>query len=123
MFLFLQVQEKKVKKVSVMNTDPSRVVGNGDIASSSVSSIPKQHLENGNYPDKSYNCLSNNISLPTDTRSALRLPVVVVLTLIILSCTCISGNVQLRVVYFTIFIFDPCKLFGTYCMHLLGAFL
>ncbi|XP_019193832.1 PREDICTED: serine/threonine protein phosphatase 2A 55 kDa regulatory subunit B beta isoform isoform X2 [Ipomoea nil] len=73
---FWKVQEKKLKKVSVMNTDPSRVVGNGDIASSSVSSIPKQRLENGNYPDKSYNCLSNNISLPTDTRAALRLPVV-----------------------------------------------
>ncbi|CAH9052393.1 unnamed protein product [Cuscuta europaea] len=73
---FWKVQEKKVKKISVMNTDPSRAVGNGDIGSSSVSSNPVQYNENGSFREKSYNSLSNSISFPIESRASLRLPVV-----------------------------------------------
>ncbi|PPD91990.1 hypothetical protein GOBAR_DD11082 [Gossypium barbadense] len=44
---FWKVQEKKVKKISDMNLDPSKAVGNGSIASSSNSSSPKPCLANG----------------------------------------------------------------------------
>ncbi|CAN4089069.1 unnamed protein product [Withania somnifera] len=73
---FWKVQEKKVKKISDMNIDPSRAVGNGSVASSSVSSSPKQCLANGGYGDRSSNCLSNDSSFPPGGFSSLRLPVV-----------------------------------------------
>ncbi|KAK4349873.1 hypothetical protein RND71_029186 [Anisodus tanguticus] len=73
---FWKVQEKKVKKVSDMNIDPSRAVGKASVASSSVSSSPKQCLANGSYADRSFNCLSNDLSFPPGGFSALRLPVV-----------------------------------------------
>lgn len=82
LLLFLiQVQEKKVKKLSDMTIDPPRAVGNGSVASSSVSSSPKQCLANGSNADRSFNCLSNDLSFPPGGISSLRLPVVVVLKL------------------------------------------
>ncbi|KAL0441435.1 UNVERIFIED_CONTAM: Serine/threonine protein phosphatase 2A regulatory subunit B beta isoform [Sesamum radiatum] len=56
---YWKVQEKKVKKISEMNLDPSKAAGNGSVASSSVSSSSKQCLANGGY-----NCLSNDLSFP-----------------------------------------------------------
>jgi len=72
----VQVQEKKVKKISEMNVDPSKAIGNGSIASSSNSSIGKQYLANGG--DK-YDLPSNDFSIPPGGFPSLRLPVVVVL--------------------------------------------
>ncbi|KAK6148702.1 hypothetical protein DH2020_016227 [Rehmannia glutinosa] len=71
-----RVQEKKVKKIADMNADPSKAAGNGIVASSSVSSSPKQCLANGGNPDRSYNCLSNDLSFPPGGIPSLRLPVV-----------------------------------------------
>ncbi|KAK6124960.1 hypothetical protein DH2020_041305 [Rehmannia glutinosa] len=73
---FWKVQEKKVKKIADMNADPSKAAGNGIVASSSVSSSPKQCLANGGNPDRSYNCLSNDLSFPPGGIPSLRLPVV-----------------------------------------------
>ncbi|KAG6736569.1 hypothetical protein POTOM_060567 [Populus tomentosa] len=73
---YWKVQEKKVKKISEMNVDPSKAIGNGSIASSSNSSIGKQYLANGG--DK-YNLPSNDFSIPPGGFPSLRLPVVVVL--------------------------------------------
>ncbi|XP_052182780.1 serine/threonine protein phosphatase 2A 55 kDa regulatory subunit B beta isoform isoform X4 [Diospyros lotus] len=64
---FWKVQEKKVKKISEMNVDPSK--GNGGVASSSISSAARPYLANGGYPDKPYNCPQGGIP-------SLRLPVV-----------------------------------------------
>ncbi|MBA0807599.1 hypothetical protein Gohar_023394, partial [Gossypium harknessii] len=72
---FWKVQEKKVKKISDMNLDPSKAVGNGSIASSST---PKHCLANGGSPDRSYNYLGNDFSFPPGGLPSLRLPVVVV---------------------------------------------
>ncbi|XP_020548324.1 serine/threonine protein phosphatase 2A 55 kDa regulatory subunit B beta isoform isoform X1 [Sesamum indicum] len=69
---YWKVQEKKVKKISEMNVDPSKAAGNGSVASSSVSSSSKQCLANGGY-----NCLSNDLSFPPGGIPSLRLPVVV----------------------------------------------
>ncbi|CAL5327859.1 unnamed protein product [Camellia sinensis] len=69
------VQEKKVKKISDMNIDPSKAVGNGGIASSSVSSSPRSYLANGGYTDRSCNNLSNDFSFPPGGIPSLRLPV------------------------------------------------
>ncbi|GLU14364.1 hypothetical protein SLE2022_309400 [Rubroshorea leprosula] len=74
---FWKVQEKKIKKISDMNLDPSKGVGNGSIASSSNSSIPRPCLANGGYPDKFCNSLSNDFSFPPGGIPSLRLPVVV----------------------------------------------
>ncbi|CAO2814690.1 unnamed protein product [Amaranthus hypochondriacus] len=74
---FWKVQEKKVKKISDMNMDTSKGAGNGSVASSSISSSSKQHLENGGYPDKSSSSLNNDLSFPPGGISSLRLPVVV----------------------------------------------
>lgn len=72
------MQEKKVKKISEMNVDPSKVVGNGSLASSSNStSSPKPHLANGGCQDRS--CPSNDFSFPAGGIPSLHLPVVVVL--------------------------------------------
>ncbi|KAG5601956.1 hypothetical protein H5410_033326, partial [Solanum commersonii] len=73
---FWKVQEKKVKKISDLNIDPSRGVANGSIPSSSVSSSQKQYLVNGCYTDGSSECLSNDLSVPPGGLPALRLPVV-----------------------------------------------
>ncbi|XP_076908454.1 serine/threonine protein phosphatase 2A 55 kDa regulatory subunit B beta isoform-like isoform X2 [Bidens hawaiensis] len=63
---FWKVQEKKAKKVAEMNVDPLKAVGNGSIASSSVSSINKSsHTTNGEYKDFSSGAIQS-----------LRLPVV-----------------------------------------------
>ncbi|PPD92263.1 hypothetical protein GOBAR_DD10807 [Gossypium barbadense] len=70
---FWKVQEKKVKKISDMNLDPSKAVGNGSIASSST---PKLCLANGGSPDRSYNYLGNDFSFPPGGLPSLRLPVV-----------------------------------------------
>ncbi|PPR93724.1 hypothetical protein GOBAR_AA26955 [Gossypium barbadense] len=68
-----EVQEKKVKKISDMNLDPSKAVGNGSIASSSS---PKHCLANGGSPDRSYNYLGNDFSFPPGGLPSLHLPVV-----------------------------------------------
>ncbi|KAL0415133.1 UNVERIFIED_CONTAM: Serine/threonine protein phosphatase 2A regulatory subunit B beta isoform [Sesamum latifolium] len=68
---YWKVQEKKVKKISEMNVDPSKAAGNGSVASSSVSSSSKQCLANGGY-----NCLSSDLSFPPGGIPSLRLPVV-----------------------------------------------
>ncbi|XP_047311056.1 serine/threonine protein phosphatase 2A 55 kDa regulatory subunit B beta isoform-like [Impatiens glandulifera] len=73
---FWKVQEKKVKKISEMNVDPSTTVGNSNVASSSISSAPKPHLANGGCIDKSYNNLSSDSSIPQGGVPSLRLPVV-----------------------------------------------
>lgn len=72
-----QVQEKKVKKVSEMNVDPSKTIANGSVASSSSLSSPKTHLANG--ACQSFSSLSNDISFPPGGIPSLRLPQVVVL--------------------------------------------
>ncbi|KAJ6342742.1 hypothetical protein OIU78_010627 [Salix suchowensis] len=72
---YWKVQEKKVKKISEMNVDPSKAVGNGGVASSSNSSIGKQYLANGG--DKSHNLPSNDLSIPPGGFPSLRLPVVI----------------------------------------------
>ncbi|KAJ6715351.1 SERINE/THREONINE-PROTEIN PHOSPHATASE 2A 55 KDA REGULATORY SUBUNIT B [Salix viminalis] len=71
---YWKVQEKKVKKISEMNVDLSKAVGNGGVASSSNSSIGKQYLANGG--DKSHNLPSNDLSIPPGGFPSLRLPVV-----------------------------------------------
>ncbi|CAL9009835.1 unnamed protein product [Prunus brigantina] len=75
---FWKVQEKKVKKISDMNVDPSKAVGNGNLASSSNLGSSKTHLANGGCPDRSFSCLSNDISFPPGGIPSLRLPQVVV---------------------------------------------
>ncbi|KAH7858426.1 hypothetical protein Vadar_023756 [Vaccinium darrowii] len=70
---YWKVQEKKVKKISEMNIDPSKAVGNGGVPSSSVSSSSRSHLANGGYPEKS----CNDFPFPPGGIPSLRLPVVV----------------------------------------------
>ncbi|XP_062008580.1 serine/threonine protein phosphatase 2A 55 kDa regulatory subunit B beta isoform-like isoform X3 [Rosa rugosa] len=72
---FWKVQEKKVKKVSEMNVDPSKTVANGSVGSSSSLSNPKMHLANGGC--QSFSSLSNDISFPPGGIPSLRLPQVV----------------------------------------------
>ncbi|OVA11772.1 Protein phosphatase 2A [Macleaya cordata] len=74
---FWKVQEKKVKKISEMNVDPSKTVGNGSLAGSSTSTSPKPYLANGGSPQRSYNYLSNDFSFPPGGVPSLHLPVVV----------------------------------------------
>nr|KJB70308.1 hypothetical protein B456_011G067400 [Gossypium raimondii] len=66
---FWKVQEKKVKKISEMNLDPPKAVGNGCVASSSNSNSPTPCLANGGSPD-------NDFSFPPGGLPSLRLPVV-----------------------------------------------
>ncbi|CAJ1955373.1 unnamed protein product [Sphenostylis stenocarpa] len=73
---FWKVQEKKVKKISEMNVDPSKSMGNGCIASSSNSSSSRPYLANGGSPDRSYNYISNDFSFPPGGIPSLRLPMV-----------------------------------------------
>ncbi|XP_041000117.1 serine/threonine protein phosphatase 2A 55 kDa regulatory subunit B beta isoform-like isoform X1 [Juglans microcarpa x Juglans regia] len=70
---FWKVQEKKIKKISCMNLDPLKAVGNGSVASSSNSVCSKSYLANGGYPDKS----SNDFSFPPGGIPSLHLPMVV----------------------------------------------
>ncbi|CAI0462148.1 unnamed protein product, partial [Linum tenue] len=71
-----EVQEKKVKKISEMNVDPSKAVGNGSVASSSNSSAPKPYLANGGCTDRLHNSSGNDFSIPAGGFPSLRLPVV-----------------------------------------------
>ncbi|CAN1162376.1 Serine/threonine protein phosphatase 2A 55 kDa regulatory subunit B beta isoform [Linum perenne] len=75
---FWKVQEKKVKKITEMNVDPSKAIGNGSVASSSNSSAPKPCLANGGCIDRLHNSLSNDFKIPAGGFPSLRLPVVVV---------------------------------------------
>ena len=86
------MQEKKVKKISEVNIDPSKTVGNGGFASSSVSSSSRSYLANGEYPDRSSNCLSNDFSFPPGGIPSLHLPVVVVLDLNYLLSFCNNSH-------------------------------
>ena len=70
-----QVQEKKIKKISEMNVDPSKAIGNGVVGGSSSS---RAYLANGGSSDRSYNYLSNDFSFPPGGIPSLKLPVVVV---------------------------------------------
>ncbi|KAJ0755609.1 putative transcription factor WD40-like family [Helianthus annuus] len=73
---FWKVQEKKIKKIADLNLDPVKAVGNGSIASSSVSSVNYLlHTGNGEYTDKSYTSLNKDFSSSGAIQS-LRLPVV-----------------------------------------------
>ncbi|CAN1217996.1 Serine/threonine protein phosphatase 2A 55 kDa regulatory subunit B beta isoform [Linum perenne] len=74
---FWKVQEKKVKKITEMNVDPSKAIGNGSVASSSNSSAPKPCLANGGCIDRLHNSLSNDFKIPAGGFPSLRLPVVV----------------------------------------------
>ncbi|KAH9664841.1 serine/threonine protein phosphatase 2A 55 kDa regulatory subunit B beta isoform [Citrus sinensis] len=64
-----EVQEKKVKKIADMNVDPSKAVGNGNVASSSNNVSPKPYLANGGSPSKEF-------SFPPGGIPSLRLPTV-----------------------------------------------
>uniref|UniRef100_A0A7N2LKS5 Serine/threonine-protein phosphatase 2A 55 kDa regulatory subunit B n=1 Tax=Quercus lobata TaxID=97700 RepID=A0A7N2LKS5_QUELO len=75
---FWKVQEKKIKKISDMNLDSSKAVGNCSVASSSNSISPRPYLANGGCPDRSYSSLSNELSFPPGGIPSLRLPMVVV---------------------------------------------
>ncbi|CAI0392121.1 unnamed protein product [Linum tenue] len=63
---FWKVQEKKVKKISEMNVDPSK-----------ASSAPKPYLANGGCTDRLNNSPGNDFSIPAGGFPSLRLPVVV----------------------------------------------
>ncbi|CAI0462145.1 unnamed protein product [Linum tenue] len=63
---FWKVQEKKVKKISEMNVDPSK-----------ASSAPKPYLANGGCTDRLHNSSGNDFSIPAGGFPSLRLPVVV----------------------------------------------
>ncbi|XP_074312413.1 serine/threonine protein phosphatase 2A 55 kDa regulatory subunit B beta isoform-like isoform X2 [Silene latifolia] len=70
---FWKVQEKKVKKISDMNMDTTKVAGNGSVASSSGS---KPHLANGGFTDKLSSSLSDDLLFPPGGIPSLHLPVV-----------------------------------------------
>jgi hypothetical protein len=74
--LYLQVQDKKVKRISVMNLDTSRSSDNGTTSSSSTSSS-RGLLPNGGCSEKL--CANKDLALPPGGCASLRLPVVVVL--------------------------------------------
>lgn len=64
-----------------MNVDPSKAVGNGCTASSSISSSPMPHLPNGGSCDGLHNHPSNDL---LGAISSLRLQVVVACVLLVL---------------------------------------
>ncbi|THG13427.1 hypothetical protein TEA_014243 [Camellia sinensis var. sinensis] len=70
---------EEVKKISNMNIDLFKAVGNGSVASSSGSSSPRPYLANGGNLDKSYHSLSNEFSFPSGGISLPHLHAVVVL--------------------------------------------
>ncbi|XP_003571753.3 serine/threonine protein phosphatase 2A 55 kDa regulatory subunit B beta isoform isoform X2 [Brachypodium distachyon] len=71
---YWKVQDKKVKRVSVMNLDTSQSSDNGTTSSSSASS--SRGLPNGGCSEKLYNGTSNDLSFPPGGCTSLRLPVV-----------------------------------------------
>ncbi|KAI4381877.1 hypothetical protein MLD38_007902 [Melastoma candidum] len=73
---FWKVQEKKIKKISEMNVDPSKALRNGTIGTSSNSGISKPLLANGVSSDRSSEYASNDLSFPQGGIPSLRLPVV-----------------------------------------------
>ncbi|KAM3227520.1 hypothetical protein ACQJBY_059348 [Aegilops geniculata] len=73
---YWKVQDKKVKRISVMNLDTSQSADNGTTSSSSTSS--SRALPNGGSSEKSYNCANNDLPFPPGGYASLRLPVVVV---------------------------------------------
>lgn len=79
---FKQVQDKKIKKICDINTDSSRPLANGSVASSSNSNTC---LANGGSPDKLINSLSNDYSFPPGGIPSLQLPVVDAARLFLLS--------------------------------------
>ncbi|KAL8252433.1 hypothetical protein R6Q59_036126 [Mikania micrantha] len=74
---YWKVQEKKIKKVADFSMEPSKATGNGNVASLGVTSISKPLLANGDYTNKSYTSLSNDLLFPQGGIPSLRLPVVV----------------------------------------------
>ncbi|GJN38652.1 hypothetical protein PR202_gb27715 [Eleusine coracana subsp. coracana] len=74
---YWKVQEKKVKRVSVMNLDTSQSVGSSTSANASTSSS-KAPLPSGGCSEK-LTCLSSNFSFPPGGYPSLRLPVVIIL--------------------------------------------
>ncbi|AQK59688.1 Serine/threonine protein phosphatase 2A 55 kDa regulatory subunit B beta isoform [Zea mays] len=74
---YWKVQEKKVKRVSVMNLDTSQSSDNGSTSSPGTSSC-RALLPNGGCTGKMYSP-NNNMSFPPGGCTSLRLPVVVVL--------------------------------------------
>uniref|UniRef100_A0A2P2MMT3 Serine/threonine-protein phosphatase 2A 55 kDa regulatory subunit B n=1 Tax=Rhizophora mucronata TaxID=61149 RepID=A0A2P2MMT3_RHIMU len=74
---FWKVQEKKVKKISDMNVDPSKALGNCSVASSSNSGSGKPYLPNGGCLDRPPSLLGNDFEFPPGGIPSLRLPVVV----------------------------------------------
>ncbi|KAJ9559551.1 hypothetical protein OSB04_004711 [Centaurea solstitialis] len=68
---FWKVQEKKIKKIADMSMEPSKATKNGNVASPSVTSIPKPQPANGGYTS-----LSNELLFPPGGIPSLRLPVV-----------------------------------------------
>uniref|UniRef100_A0A453NUM8 Serine/threonine-protein phosphatase 2A 55 kDa regulatory subunit B n=1 Tax=Aegilops tauschii subsp. strangulata TaxID=200361 RepID=A0A453NUM8_AEGTS len=71
---YWKVQDKKVKRISVMNLDTSQSADNGTTSSSSTSS--SRGLPNGGSSEKSYNCANNDLPFPPGGYASLRLPVV-----------------------------------------------
>ncbi|XP_020265193.1 serine/threonine protein phosphatase 2A 55 kDa regulatory subunit B beta isoform-like isoform X2 [Asparagus officinalis] len=70
---YWKVQEKKVKRVSEVNVDPSQ--GNGSMGSPSTSNS-RGHLPNGGCLERPSGYLSNDFSFPPGGFPSLRLPVV-----------------------------------------------
>ncbi|KAG8070264.1 hypothetical protein GUJ93_ZPchr0006g41899 [Zizania palustris] len=71
---YWKVQEKKVKRISVMNLDTSQSSDNGTTSSSGSSS--RALLPNGRCSEK-LNCPNSDLSFPPGGCASLRLPVVV----------------------------------------------
>uniref|UniRef100_A0A1J3H8P3 Serine/threonine-protein phosphatase 2A 55 kDa regulatory subunit B n=2 Tax=Noccaea caerulescens TaxID=107243 RepID=A0A1J3H8P3_NOCCA len=69
---FWKVRDKKIEKICDINTDSSRPLANGSVASSSNSNTC---LTNGGSPDKLINSLSNDYSFPPGGIPSLQLPV------------------------------------------------
>lgn len=80
-----QIQEKKIKKISDMNIEPSRAAGNGNPSCS----IVRPYVTNGGYADRSYAYFGRDLSLPAGSFAALHLPTVVFLWLL---CKFFWGN-------------------------------
>ena len=75
------MQEKKIKQVSVMTLDTSQTVGNG-VTSRSSTSTSEPPLPNGRFSEKS-DALNSDLLFPPGGYPSLRLPVVIVPTLLI----------------------------------------
>ncbi|KAB8086527.1 hypothetical protein EE612_009860 [Oryza sativa] len=73
---YWKVQERKVKRISVMNLNTSQSSGNGTTSSSSSSSS-RAILPNGGCSEKLYNFPNNDLLFPPGGCTSLRLPVVV----------------------------------------------